>query len=188
MASNHDLISATGSTSSSAPCRAKYEPLVNPSCDLRLLRVFGKRITGRLQVQTWNESIAEENDSTYPEYRCLSYTWGDPDDLHDILVGGHVCKIRRNLCEFLERAAQRYAMQQLWIDALCIDQESTDEKSIQVARMGSIYSKASEVLVWLGQDPALFPAVEFIKEDPSARVRASIADVYISFSAFWDLS
>ena len=38
----------------------------------------------------------------------------------------------------------------LWVDALCIDQDSIWEKNHQVAQMGSIYSKAIEVITWLG--------------------------------------
>lgn len=40
----------------------------------------------------------------------------------------------------------------LWIDALCIDQQNLTEKSQQVAMMNKIYSRANEVLVWLGDD------------------------------------
>lgn len=39
----------------------------------------------------------------------------------------------------------------LWIDQLCIDQSSIDEKNHQVAQMGAIFSEAIEVLVWLGK-------------------------------------
>ncbi|KAB5527979.1 heterokaryon incompatibility protein-domain-containing protein [Coniochaeta sp. 2T2.1] len=38
----------------------------------------------------------------------------------------------------------------LWIDALCIDQCSTDEKNRQVSLMGCIYEKAHTVIIWLG--------------------------------------
>lgn len=38
----------------------------------------------------------------------------------------------------------------LWADAICIDQQNLKERSNQVQRMGSIYSKAGEALLWLG--------------------------------------
>lgn len=38
----------------------------------------------------------------------------------------------------------------LWIDAICIDQANTDEKTAQVALMPKIYSHARKVIVWLG--------------------------------------
>ncbi|KAH7323114.1 heterokaryon incompatibility protein-domain-containing protein [Stachybotrys elegans] len=39
-----------------------------------------------------------------------------------------------------------------WIDALCIDQDDLEERSAQVILMGSIYQKAENCLVWLGED------------------------------------
>jgi hypothetical protein len=38
----------------------------------------------------------------------------------------------------------------LWIDALCINQENKDEKTIQIQRMQWIYANASPIVVWLG--------------------------------------
>ncbi|KAM0546264.1 hypothetical protein ACHAPJ_010947 [Fusarium lateritium] len=38
----------------------------------------------------------------------------------------------------------------LWIDQICINQADSREKGQQVAMMGSIYSAAKQVLVWLG--------------------------------------
>ena len=38
-----------------------------------------------------------------------------------------------------------------WIDALCINQDNMDERSAQVALMGSIYKQATACLVWLGE-------------------------------------
>lgn len=40
----------------------------------------------------------------------------------------------------------------MWIDALCIDQSNNDEKSKQVAIMGSIFSRAKCAIVWLGPE------------------------------------
>jgi len=38
-----------------------------------------------------------------------------------------------------------------WYDALCINQADTGERGQQVLRMAQIYSKATRVLVWLGE-------------------------------------
>ena len=38
----------------------------------------------------------------------------------------------------------------LWIDALCINQDDLPERSAEVLEMGSIYSNARQVIVWLG--------------------------------------
>ena len=39
----------------------------------------------------------------------------------------------------------------LWIDAICISQNDTNEKNRQVALMTEIYRNASEVVIWLGK-------------------------------------
>jgi hypothetical protein len=39
----------------------------------------------------------------------------------------------------------------LWIDAICINQEDDKERGHQVAIMRDVYSRAIEVLIWLGE-------------------------------------
>ncbi|KAK0644079.1 heterokaryon incompatibility protein-domain-containing protein [Cercophora newfieldiana] len=54
----------------------------------------------------------------------------------------------------------------LWIDALCIDQENTHEKSLQVGFMDVIYGRAERVLIWLGprepNEDVLWALEEFV--------------------------
>ncbi|KAK1991148.1 heterokaryon incompatibility protein [Colletotrichum falcatum] len=40
----------------------------------------------------------------------------------------------------------------VWVDAMCIDQNSSREKSHQVQMMGRIYEAARNVIVWLGKE------------------------------------
>jgi len=42
----------------------------------------------------------------------------------------------------------------LWMDAVYIDQESTEEKNVQVAMMGTIYARARRVVIWLDFPPS----------------------------------
>jgi hypothetical protein len=39
----------------------------------------------------------------------------------------------------------------LWIDAICINQDSEEERSQQVQLIGDIYKTAQQVLIWLGK-------------------------------------
>jgi hypothetical protein len=60
--------------------------------------------------------------------------------------------LTQNLSDFLQMSAgditrNRY---EIWIDALCIDQENRDELASQVLLMGDIYGFAEQVCVWLG--------------------------------------
>ena len=41
----------------------------------------------------------------------------------------------------------------LWVDALCINQDDTKEKEVQVSLMSDIYSKTNRGLLWLGEEP-----------------------------------
>jgi len=59
--------------------------------------------------------------------------------------------VREKLRNFLQEARRRKHQGFLWIDALCIDQSNVDERNHQVAMMGEIYSKATSVIVWLGE-------------------------------------
>lgn len=85
-----------------------------------------------------------------PEYRALSYVWGDPSATKFILVDNTPFEVRENLWNYLAQARHEGYVDALWIDAICINQDDLDERSKQVAIMGQIYSKASEARVWLG--------------------------------------
>ncbi|KAF2183383.1 HET-domain-containing protein [Zopfia rhizophila CBS 207.26] len=88
-------------------------------------------------------------DSCVP-YTALSYKWGDVADSEMIYLDNKPFKAGRNLWEFLRRARRLSDRKFFWIDAISIDQENTEERNHQVALMREIYSKASEVAVWLG--------------------------------------
>ena len=40
----------------------------------------------------------------------------------------------------------------IWVDAVCINQADPEEKTLQVTMMNLIYSRAEEVMIWLGED------------------------------------
>jgi hypothetical protein len=42
----------------------------------------------------------------------------------------------------------------LWVDAICINQGNNEERAQQVQLMAKIYSRATRVLVWLGETAA----------------------------------
>jgi hypothetical protein len=56
-----------------------------------------------------------------------------------------------NLDCALQRLRDTRGARTLWIDALCIDQNNTEEKNRPVAIMGEIYRNSSQVLIWLGE-------------------------------------
>lgn len=54
----------------------------------------------------------------------------------------------------------------LWIDAICIDQDDHEERSSQVAMMSLVYTGATQVCVWIGEDDdESTMALQFIREE-----------------------
>ena len=92
-----------------------------------------------------------------PKYIALSYTWGPPDPSYRILIDNQTFKVRENLynflCTFQTGSAIRTDVTYMYVDQICIDQENLQERNSQVRLMSDIYTGASLVLVWLGNDP-----------------------------------
>jgi hypothetical protein len=81
---------------------------------------------------------------TTPKYDVLLYVWGSEEDPSTAVVGieGHIegtVPITRNLETTLKHIRDEQEATQIWIDALCIDQNNLAERSEQVALMGRIY-------------------------------------------------
>ena len=83
-------------------------------------------------------------------YTALSYVWGPEGDTVPIWIDGHRMMVRRNLFEYLRLWRPPRGPATIWIDALCIDQSSNDERGHQVRIMADIYRDAEQVYSWLG--------------------------------------
>ncbi|KAK1919126.1 hypothetical protein P3342_008850 [Pyrenophora teres f. teres] len=124
----------------------EHEPLDYTRGAIRLLRILPNLSpSGLIQCEIWHDNVNTE-------YTCLSYVWGPETIQQQILINGKLCWVRENLWNFMRvfRTKEAHSLRTLWVDALCIDQGSIWEKNHQVAQMGSIYSKAVEVIAWLG--------------------------------------
>jgi hypothetical protein len=87
-----------------------------------------------------------------PSYEALSYVWGapDPSTNSQIHCNGEAMTVGFELGRALRRLRLPRSTRIVWIDAICINQNDNEEKSYQVPLMGSIYSLARRVVVWLG--------------------------------------
>ncbi len=74
-------------------------------------------------------------------YTALSYTWGKSKADRKILINNSPFYVRDNLWQFLLQARRRSTFSFIWIDAVCIDQNSVFERNHQVGLMKEIYSK-----------------------------------------------
>jgi hypothetical protein len=83
-------------------------------------------------------------------YTALSYHWGHPELSETLFCDGRAKPISRQNAMALRALRHPTETVNLWIDALCINQDDKREKSEQVAHMLAIYKKAQWVTVWLG--------------------------------------
>lgn len=60
--------------------------------------------------------------------------------------------MKRNLKDALKRLRSTHTQRIIWTDAICINQKNSEEKARQLKLMREIYSKATRVLVWLGEE------------------------------------
>lgn len=131
------------------PLKYDYEPLDYSTFQFRILTLFPPTdslgcspLSGSLRVASF--STAEYG------YEALSYVWGHEKATYPLQIGGGVLPISSSLAEALCYIRHPSKPRNLWIDALCIDQKSSNEKNHQVQQMYKIFSLASRVLIWLG--------------------------------------
>ena len=113
-------------------------------------------------------------------YVALSYVWGTESNTLRILLNDTPLMIRPNLYLFLQyitSARDQFARELrdsfLWIDALCIDQQSNDDKDKQVPLMGLIFSEARFVIGWLWSATSAMGS-----DDPNSQaVRSLVAEI-----------
>lgn len=94
-----------------------------------------------------------------PVFTALSYTWADPatgdrSRRETIFLGSDwtPLPITANCAAALRRLRSQTNVRTVWVDAICIDQDNTGERSHQVGLMRDIYSRARRVVIFLGDD------------------------------------
>jgi hypothetical protein len=122
-----------------------YEPLEKVSRDIRVISLHAGLYSEALECDLIHTSLASPLES-----EKLSYTWGDPELVSQILVNGYELHIHGNLDAALRHLRLKDSPRILWTDAVCINQASTSERNSQVAMMAQVYESAGAVLVWLG--------------------------------------
>jgi hypothetical protein len=85
-------------------------------------------------------------------YWALSYVWGDRNNLSTIKTPTGSLRVTHNLHNAPGHLRDVADSPLVWADALCVNQNDVPERSYQVSLMGSIYSRASRVFVWLGNE------------------------------------
>ena len=122
-----------------------YRPIDSENGDIRLLEVFPGEYHDDMIV-----SLKYVNLSQNPVYPVLSYVWGEKVSIRRCIVDGIPLSVTLNLFNFLIHLRSSTEKRTIWIDALCINQASPDERAAQVQQMKTIYEQAICIYGWLG--------------------------------------
>jgi hypothetical protein len=99
--------------------------------------------------------VADLRSTPAPSYKALSYVWGRRISSHSrITCNGVAFPVTSNCYSALRHLHAKNGTFDIWVDAICINQEDQDEKKRQIKLMGEIYSKAAATYVWLGPGDA----------------------------------
>lgn len=125
-----------------------YTPVDSTNRQIRLLFVDAGQAPDEIRCSLL--PVYLRNDC--PRYEALSYTWGRSYSPRHIFLNGSLFAITPSLYGALKRLRRNDASRVLWVDALSIDQSNIPERGKQVLLMKLIYSCASNVIIWLGED------------------------------------
>jgi hypothetical protein len=127
----------------------KYDTLNPALSQIRLLHLSPRRspenVDERIRCRMETVSLRHS-----PEFRALSYTWGNPTRTSLLIINDKIGHITQSIETALLHLRDENNTITLWIDQLCINQDDNVEKSEQVQLMKDIYQGATLVIAWLG--------------------------------------
>ncbi|GKT57761.1 hypothetical protein ColTof3_05100 [Colletotrichum tofieldiae] len=143
---------ANSSNHGRGPTRPLYERLF--ARKIRILRLLPGAYGDPIRGELLTKDLAFK-----PEYEALSYTWadqsGDTSRTQRIFLGKRwdIMTITVNCANALRRLRYPGWARDVWVDAICINQDDDSERSHQVGLMQNIYTNALRVVIYLGEDP-----------------------------------
>src|SRR2546423_9245955 len=128
-----------------------YQSVPLGSEDIRLATILPGRRKDFIACELERKFLPRERGhGEKPNYTALSYVWGNRQDLKCIQCNGFRLDVTRNLYSALLHLRDEHSAKVFWIDYICIDQRSSDERNRQVQRMREIYSQSAQTGTWLG--------------------------------------
>ncbi|KAF5969542.1 heterokaryon incompatibility (het-6OR allele) [Fusarium coicis] len=129
--------------------------------DIRLLHVEPGTFDDPIRCSFRSASL-KEVEAKAIDFHALSYCWGDPTEREDIFLSKEgefdngrealPFSIGKSAAQAIRRLRLERETLVIWIDAVCINQDDLEERAQQVTLMSQIYSLASVVHIWLGED------------------------------------
>ena len=125
---------------------------INQKEELRLLRIQQTTdVDSPIQCTITHETLHQ----VLPPFEAISYTWadesGDSAKKATIYLDSKPFTVTANCERALRRVRLKGQSRLVWIDAICIDQDSEAEKTHQVQLMAQIYARANRVLIYVGE-------------------------------------
>ncbi|KAN0105923.1 HET domain containing protein [Hyaloscypha variabilis] len=136
-------------TMESSVNNVSYEPLPSDGSQIRLVAIMRSETNEVVECTVAHYPFNEETNRGL-EYEALSYVWGDTTVTVPIKLNGQTFQATRNLEAALRSLRHHHNGRLIWIDAICINQRSIEERNQEVPRMDQIYRNAVRVVVWLG--------------------------------------
>lgn len=118
-------------------------------------------------------------------YVALSYTWGRPKFSEVLTVNDAILHITPNLAGGLQHFRAISCLKWIWADAVCINQKDNKEKSSQIPLMAKIFRDASQVMIWLGDNP---DDISLMKTVQTASRRINIGTKEVSNEIKYELN
>lgn len=157
---------------------APYKPIDSSKKEIRIIHLLPGDFDDTINIELVPVSLSS---NPTPQYDALSYVWGLEKCPIPAFVNGIPIAITSNLDTALRYFRDKNNEKTLWVDAVCINQKDNVEKGPQVQMMGQIYSKAAEVLVWLG--PAADGSDELLGRMSQGITEAEISDEILQNSS-----
>lgn len=111
--------------------RYQYTPLRDEATDIRLLTILpSANLSDNIHILIDTIPLAPGSDV---DYEALSYTWGSTENPVRIFVGleeSHILPVTTNLAEALQHLRDQSNKRVMSIDAICIDQQNLQERSL----------------------------------------------------------
>jgi len=123
-----------------------YRPLRNPR-EMRLLELFPGKDDMPLEGVIHHVSVDSPG-----QYCAISYAWGAALKPFYFQTPEGKIPLTVSLHGALHCVRDSEVSTLLWADAICIDQESSLEKSLQIRLMRTIFQAAEGVIAWLGDE------------------------------------
>ncbi|KAI0451916.1 heterokaryon incompatibility protein-domain-containing protein [Xylaria acuta] len=162
-----------------------YHPLTPETREIRLFSLEPGSSSDDIHIRLHHHCLSTE---PRPRYEALSYVWGSSQHHNPIHIrqqSGQTQQllITQNLFVALTQLRHERSTRDLWVDAICIDQNNFIERSHQVAMMGDIYRCATRVVAWLGlEDNDSTYALQFMSE-LSSQITVNWLTNNVEFSA-----